>query len=423
MFQRIFPSVWAVMALAILFSGCSPLESKTSYQGQLTDASGKPVADGNYQMTFRLYGDNADPVGDALWLETQTVAVTDGLFNIALGASETITTALFAQKLWLGVEVEGDGEMTPRQELTGAPYAMSLVAGAGIQGTVDKDDPLPSSLNVANTGTGYGIGVNVLGEAGVAIDGESTGQRGLLIDDVLKGAEISATTKSGVVGYTSGTTSNDYYGVHGVSEYNDGVFGWGKGTSSTDTGVTGRGDNGYGVYGFSFGSPYGMYTPDDLYVGGSCTGCTLRYVSYNASSTILQIGDTVRATGVEVLEGMATPVMKVASAAGGDPVLGVVVGRTEMIVIEEGIADAKPGVHFDGVGGKAAPGDYLVIVVQGPAQVRAADANIKAGELVYQGVEGVDTQPTGTAIGMAAIGVALDSVDADGLVWVLVGFD
>ena len=308
--------------------------------------------------------------------------------------------------------------MTPRRELTGAPYAMSLVAGAGIQGTVDVDDPLPSSLNVSNTGSGYGIGVNVWGEAGIAIDGGSVGQKGLLIEDVGKGAEISATTKSGITGYTSGTTSNDYYGVYGVSEYNDGVFGWGKGTSSTDTGVTGRGDNGYGIYGFSFGSAYGLYTPDDLYVGGSCTGCTLSYVSYNAANTILQPGDTVSAVGVEVLEGMATPLMKVASAGASDTFLGVVVGRTEMFVVEEGIADAKPGVHFNNVGGKAAPGDYLIIVVQGPAQVRAADARIEAGALVYQNVDGIGIQSTGPAIGMA-----LDSVDADGLVWVLVGFD
>jgi hypothetical protein len=162
MFKRSNLYIFGVIALFALTSGCIPLDAVTSYQGQLTDSMGNPVTDGNYQITFRLYEAEDDDVGDALWTETQTVSLNDGLFNVILGATTTIPTELFAQKLWLGVEVESDGEMTPRQQLTGAPYAMSLVAGAGIQGAINKDETLPGSLNVHNSGTGYGIGINAI---------------------------------------------------------------------------------------------------------------------------------------------------------------------------------------------------------------------------------------------------------------------
>lgn len=417
MFKRKLLVICLVAVVATLFTGCTVLQSKTSYQGQLTDSAGAPVADGNYQMTFRLYDADNAAVGASLWRETQTVSVKDGLFHVSLGATEPITTALFAQKLWLGVEVEGDGEMTPRQELTGSPYAMSLVAGAGIQGVVNKDDPLPSSLNVYNAGTGYGVGVMALGEAAIALDGANIGQNGLLVDNFTHAAVITSTDGTGLQVYANGGGTNDEYGVWGNSQIGDGVFGWGFGTGATDTGITGRSEDGYGVYGFSVNNSWGFYTPDDLYVGGGCTGCTLRYIGYNAADVTLQPGDSVRVVGVDTLEGMSTPVMQVAPAASGSHFLGVVVGFTEMLPVEPGIQDAQPGVHFGAVGGQAAPGEYLIIAVQGPAQVRAAHAGIQAGDLVYPDSTGVTAEATGQAVGLA-----LDDVDDEGLVWVLVGF-
>lgn len=420
MFKRSNLYVFGVIALFALISGCTPLDAVTSYQGQLTDSLGNPVADGNYQITFRLYNAEDDDVGDALWTETQTVSLIDGLFNVMLGANTTIPTELFAQKLWLGVEVESDGEMTPRQQLTGAPYAMSLVAGAGIQGAIDKDETLPGSLNVRNSGTGYGIGVNALGKAGLAIDGSSIAENGLLIDSVLHGGVITSTDGTGLFVHSYDGEANDYYGLAADSEIGDGVFGRSYGLTDTDTGVTGRGNHGYGIYGFTDDSgQYAGYFGDPIFVSGGCTGCTLRYVVRNTSEQTLTLGDTVTASGIDVsLAGLETPVIQVSLASIGESILGVVVGQTEMFVVEPGLADAQPGVHFGKVGGDAAPGDYLVIVVQGLAQVRAADASTTAGDLVYLGAQSVSTAASGPAIGMA-----LDVVDADGLVWVLVGFD
>ena len=101
-------------------------------QGKLTDVGGDPVADGPYSVLFSIY--DVVTGGTALWHETRTVTVSDGLFSISLGESTTIPPSLFDNTdLWLGIKVESDAEMTPRQRLTTSPYAFR-VAGSSVGG-------------------------------------------------------------------------------------------------------------------------------------------------------------------------------------------------------------------------------------------------------------------------------------------------
>jgi len=419
-------AILAMTLLVVLLGGCIT-DPRMSYQGKLTDPSGNPVADGNYNMHFRLWGTNILPPFDPIvvWEETQNVAVTGGLFNVALGSVTPLTPSLFVQPLNLGIEVNGDGEMTPRQPLYGAPYAMTLIDGAIMGGTnIELSEDAPGMLNVSNLGTGYGIAIQSYGKAGVGVDGVDVGQYGFMADNVDNGAIFTATDGFGAYGYSpSGAPGDGWWGFYGHGHADgggDGGFFRGYGSDNASTGVTGRAAQGYGVYAFTSGAgQYGGYFDDPIFVNGGCTGCSMRYVGRNSSNGTLQPGTAVSAVGVESgLEGMEGPVMQVASAMPGQPILGVVVGRTTMTNVGTEYEDVQPGAQFGPVGGAAAPGDYLVIVVQGPAQVQAApDANIAAGSLLYLGGSGVTTAASGPAIGMA-----LDQVDANGLVWVLVGF-
>jgi len=96
-----------------------------NYQGLLLDAASDPVPDGDYDLTFAIY--DVPTEGTALWSETQTVAVAEGLFNVLLGASTPIspTDWIDGRDLWLGITVAGDAEMAPRQQLVSVPYAMN----------------------------------------------------------------------------------------------------------------------------------------------------------------------------------------------------------------------------------------------------------------------------------------------------------
>jgi hypothetical protein len=95
-----------------------------NYQGKLTDLDGKPVPDGVYSITFRIYGEEDAEVEDALWSETQSVNVKGGLFNVLLGSVNPITADVFAEpNRWLGVQVGDDTEMIPRQRIATVGYA------------------------------------------------------------------------------------------------------------------------------------------------------------------------------------------------------------------------------------------------------------------------------------------------------------
>lgn len=108
--------------------------SKTTvnYQGFLTDSSGSPV-EGAMDFVFRLY--NVESGGSALWTETQAgVPVSEGLFSVLLGSVQPLAQSLFEQNatLWLGIAVGADQEMTPREQLSSAPFALSGSVPAGV---------------------------------------------------------------------------------------------------------------------------------------------------------------------------------------------------------------------------------------------------------------------------------------------------
>lgn len=212
-----------------------------------------------------------------------------------------------------------------------------------------------------------------------------------------------------------GTVSNDY-GVRAVHDDGDGVFGWSMGSQSGDTGLTGRGENGYGVYGFTINGSYGLYTTENLFVGGSCVGCSMSLLARNESTGSLRPGDVTRAVGVDTELGTRSPVLEVQPAAPERPVLGVVLGRVEIDIVGAS-DDRQAGPHFGAIGGEALPGDFLVVVVEGLARVRAgSEATIRAGDWAYLG----STALTGVAEG-PVVGMAVSEADAEGLAWVLVG--
>lgn len=95
-----------------------------TYQGRLTDAAGQPVADGPYQIKFKIY---AAAIGiDSLWSSGfQSVSVTSGGFSYQLGSSNPFPVGLFSADpvRYLGVTVGSDAEMVPRIRLGSAPYA------------------------------------------------------------------------------------------------------------------------------------------------------------------------------------------------------------------------------------------------------------------------------------------------------------
>ena len=95
-----------------------------TYQGRLLEPStGRAKADGDYAMTFRIYGVAAG--GTANWTEVQNVVQTGGSFSAQLGATTPFPGNLFdGRTLYLGVQVGSDAEATPRTRITPVAYAL-----------------------------------------------------------------------------------------------------------------------------------------------------------------------------------------------------------------------------------------------------------------------------------------------------------
>jgi hypothetical protein len=104
-----------------------------NYQGMLTTPAGSPVTDGQYNLTFKIYGSESGD--DSLWWEHHSgVQVTDGLFDVILGSISSIPSSAFEDSLrYLGIQVGTDPELTPRIRLTSVSYAYrALVADSAV---------------------------------------------------------------------------------------------------------------------------------------------------------------------------------------------------------------------------------------------------------------------------------------------------
>lgn len=122
-------NLFFVAALVVLFGVFLSLNTAVfaqapetiNYQGKLLDNTSAPVSDGSYSITFNLY--NTASGGSTLWTETGAISVQSGLFSVQLGATTSLSTVDFNQQLYLGINVESDGEMTPRKPLSSVPSA------------------------------------------------------------------------------------------------------------------------------------------------------------------------------------------------------------------------------------------------------------------------------------------------------------
>jgi hypothetical protein len=129
-----FPLRCALVLCTLMATLCAPVRAQTNaftYQGRLMD-NGVP-AEGLYDFVSQLY-DKSGPPGDVQTgptLTNSSVPVRNGLFTLRLDFGPGIFTGQ-ARRLALGVRLNGGGgftALTPRQEITTAPYAQFAFAG------------------------------------------------------------------------------------------------------------------------------------------------------------------------------------------------------------------------------------------------------------------------------------------------------
>jgi hypothetical protein len=126
----------AALAAAALSAGpaAAQVPPQLAHQGRLTTANGTPVQ-GATTFHFRLYDRGVG--GEPLWAETLDVPVEDGFYTVQLGEQTPLPIEAFTgSPLYLGVQIEGDAEMTGRVVLTSVPYAFRAASADDVTGDI-----------------------------------------------------------------------------------------------------------------------------------------------------------------------------------------------------------------------------------------------------------------------------------------------
>jgi hypothetical protein len=96
------------------------------YQGRLADKNGAPLTQ-TVNMIFRLYtaAGGGSPLWEEQWTGSNSVQMSDGLFNVMLGSLTPIPQSVITgnSNLFLGFTVGTDSEMSQRVQLGSVPFA------------------------------------------------------------------------------------------------------------------------------------------------------------------------------------------------------------------------------------------------------------------------------------------------------------
>lgn len=171
-FSRKFcpPAIWGgcavfwrsliVAVMCFLLLVVQPAQAATgilkqiNFQGKVVNSNGTNVTNGTYDFVFKLY--TVSSGGVAVWTETQTgVTVTDGVFRVLLGSQTSLPGSIDfnTDNIYLGVEFNSDGEMSPRIRFAAVPYAFNALKVAGLTVTDTTGTlTIPNSATLALSG-------------------------------------------------------------------------------------------------------------------------------------------------------------------------------------------------------------------------------------------------------------------------------
>ncbi len=126
-----------------------------NFQGKVVNkTTGTNVADGSYTFVFSLY--TVSSAGSNIWTESKSVTVTNGIFQTFLGDTTSLPGSVDfnTDNLYLGINFNGDGEMSPRVRFTAVPQAMNALKVAGLTVTDTTGTlTIPNGTTIAFSGT------------------------------------------------------------------------------------------------------------------------------------------------------------------------------------------------------------------------------------------------------------------------------
>ncbi|HEV2412666.1 MAG TPA: hypothetical protein VGS28_02555 [Candidatus Saccharimonadales bacterium] len=203
-----------------------------NYQGRLLNSAGAIVADGSYNMEFKIYASTgACASGNTLdWTEDWTynstmVTVKNGYFSVPLGSITAFGSSVnwTTSTLCLSINIGGtntsgtitwDGEMSPFQMLTASPYAQNSSELGGL--TASQFVQLAPTAVQVDSGTLSSIFINKTGTSGDILELQKGGADTAVIGNT--GTATFENTSNSTAAFN--VENNSGYDVLGVDTTN-----------------------------------------------------------------------------------------------------------------------------------------------------------------------------------------------------------
>lgn len=358
----------------LILSGMLP--STITYQGRLTDASGKALT-GTFNLTFQVWNDATAGIQLGSDIVLTGVSVKDGLFTVKLNVPHD---AFDGQSLWLQIIVNGQ-TLSPRQVLTAVPYALSLKPGASITSSgID-------TIHFGNQAGGYAVeawsrnNIAIVGSSGVTNGTPPTGLHGVHGT----GAGVGVYGVGGHTG-TYGTGDND--GVWGESTNGNGV----RGTSTSSAGVKGESTNANGVVGWTGRSGPGEWSGVYGHSAGG-VGVTGRSDTYNGIKAVTKSNEHAALAAGNEGGGPA-----IYAQGGTDGLAAIFAGNLQVRSLSTGATLVELGEGLDYAEGFNLSGDADLL----PGNVVVIDAD-DAGKLTLS-TQPYDKKVAGVIAGAQGLG-------------------
>lgn len=137
----------AIVSLLLLFyvaeraQAATGINEQINFQGKVVNTDGTNVTTASYTFLFCIYT-TASPAtactsganNDAIWRESKSITVTDGIFQTNLGDTTTLPGSVDfnTDNIYLGINFNANGQMTPLVRFTATPYALNAAKVSGL---------------------------------------------------------------------------------------------------------------------------------------------------------------------------------------------------------------------------------------------------------------------------------------------------
>ena len=194
--------------LAALFISCSTYAAEFNHNGVLYDANSQTTIDATLPVVFSIYKSD----GQLLWKNEKTIQFIDGNYSVTLGEDLSIDASIFANAdLYLGINIDNDGEMSPKLKLYTTPRSYHAEMASSVVGIANLSElKINGDIVIDQDGKWVGDIAGLKGETGAqGIQGEAGPQGD-------SGSEQGPKGDTGLLGFQGATGTQGPKGDTGL---------------------------------------------------------------------------------------------------------------------------------------------------------------------------------------------------------------